>query len=440
MKIRIILFLALCAGSQVLSAEVCECQSKVTLKYYAEPNCSKCPKDCSKKQCSKYVSILSENHNQLSVPIMMCQTYNGRNSNDWFTLDVLAVCDRPSVFFGCFLEVQLAFINETRLMNSSCRKPYHFMTECYQLYSSIYCKNTPEIAAKFPDINETFNLYQPLTLDHFNFIGPRSDYWPPQAESQYELYENLSDMKVNKEILSIEEILALSHHSEDAYNIKANPRLEGFEVLTNTEKNVYAELGYDKELKSIIIAFRGTAFVDNEGSIDLNNIITDLNKKQISGLCDDCMVHTGFYRSYQSIESQLQKKVLSLQEKYPGGLLFTGHSMGAAIASIALVHLTRFPAFSKSSLVTFGSPRVGNDKFADYLNAIIYGKNFRVTYKSDPVPRVPSHPEYQHVGTEIHFNNPSNYERFEKNKDLNGNDYSLTDLKMHSGYWLLAKS
>lgn len=430
-----------CAIQGFLSTQVCECNDNITRGYKIEAQCNKCPKSCWKSNCFRYRVIGAAHHNLLQIPLMQCQTAKGNMKNDWFLLDVLAICDKPKTFYGCFKSIQYQFVQEPHLISSSCRQPYDFKTECSEFYSSIICKNTPEISAKFPSISQSFNIYQPVTFDHFDLIGPRYDYWNPSADSEYELFENLREVELNKDKILIEEIIALAHHSEASYTEAPNSRFIGFDSLTKKDRNIYVQLGYDQLLKSIIVAFRGTTFVDNEGNLDLNNLTADINVKQVmaKNICNECLLHSGFYTSYLSIEDELRKKISQMQSKYYGGLIFTGHSFGAALATIACATLRVYPSFSKSSLVTFGSPRVGNDKFAFFVNNGIFGKNFRVTYQSDPITRVPSMPNYQHVGTQIQFNDSSDFSLLEKNVDSSGNDYSLTDVGQHSGYWNIFK-
>jgi len=92
----------------------------------------------------------------------------------------------------------------------------------------------------------------------------------------------------------------------------------------------------------------------------------------------------------------------------------------------------------KPNLFTYGSPRVGNDAFQNYLNSKLTGANLRGVYLNDPVPTVPGHfLGFAHVGTEIHFygcqNNYLGYPKFTEdtpNTDL----FATAD---HDGYWCL---
>lgn len=73
-------------------------------------------------------------------------------------------------------------------------------------------------------------------------------------------------------------------------------------------------------------------------------------------------VHEGFARAYARVREAIREELA----KHGGTLLITGHSLGAALATLAAAdHAAREP-----SLVTFGSPRVGDPNFARGLEGL----------------------------------------------------------------------
>jgi hypothetical protein len=70
-------------------------------------------------------------------------------------------------------------------------------------------------------------------------------------------------------------------------------------------------------------------------------------------------------------------------------LIVTGHSIGAAIATLAAAELRSLGYYV--DLYTFGSPRVGNAAFVDYVESQspALGNNYRMTHLNDPVPQIP---------------------------------------------------
>lgn len=90
-------------------------------------------------------------------------------------------------------------------------------------------------------------------------------------------------------------------------------------------------------------------------------------------------------------------------------LFISGHSLGAALATIAAARLAFLDNHIHISAVyTIGSPRVFGTEVADIFDATVnHGtkmkdKYFRFRNNNDIVPRVPPLP-YKHVGREIYF-------------------------------------
>ena len=53
-------------------------------------------------------------------------------------------------------------------------------------------------------------------------------------------------------------------------------------------------------------------------------------------------------------------------------------------------------------MFTYGSPRVGDINFSEYVNYLINGHNLRAVYRDDPVAAVPAFSMgYTHIGTKV---------------------------------------
>jgi triacylglycerol lipase len=75
-------------------------------------------------------------------------------------------------------------------------------------------------------------------------------------------------------------------------------------------------------------------------------------------------------------------------------LVITGHSLGASMATIIAARLN-VGDFIVDGLYTYGSPRVGNDKFRDSLDV----QHYRFVNNSDDVTKIPFyHWGYRHHG------------------------------------------
>jgi hypothetical protein len=103
-------------------------------------------------------------------------------------------------------------------------------------------------------------------------------------------------------------------------------------------------------------------------------------------------VHSGFAKAlldvWQGVDAALQ-----LIGDY--ALLFTGHSLGASMATLAASLL------KPKSLYTFGSPRVGNHAFADPLKSL---DNHRYVDCCDLVARLPPVVlDYAHIPGNLYY-------------------------------------
>jgi hypothetical protein len=134
-----------------------------------------------------------------------------------------------------------------------------------------------------------------------------------------------------------------------------------------------------------VVAFRGTATVGGwEEDLNTAPVLT-----WYPGL-----VHAGFYQADQNCAILLDGNV---PPEKP--VLFTGHSLGGALATLASYRYLR-RSYHVLPVYTFGCPRVGNPRF---VNAMSELSLFRVTYAGDPVPHVPLGVYAPH-GTTVWYN------------------------------------
>lgn len=137
-----------------------------------------------------------------------------------------------------------------------------------------------------------------------------------------------------------------------------------------------------------VLAFRGTEVTKKM------DIKTDA--KAFKASVYEGRIHRGFAEAYKSIEIQVLKAVKSKKiEDLP--LYITGHSLGAAIATVATQYLERDEDLRNqiAACYTFGSPRVGNREFDRDLKSSVY----RVVNTTDIVTVVPLLAMgYLHVG------------------------------------------
>jgi hypothetical protein len=255
------------------------------------------------------------------------------------------------------------------------------------------------------------------------------DYFSKSCTSCYESSKCPDISLADQKGIDISTIISLAKISEEAYdNDNTDVTLQDYKVVENENEATKAIIGYEPSSKTVIIVFRGTA--------ESENIENDLNisKEYLSIVpeCEDCKVHEGFLISFDSLSEKIIETTKNLRNKYPDSeVIVTGHSLGGGMANIAAVLLEHLGM--KVSLYTFGSPRVGNDKFVDYANKRLM-KNIRVTYAEDPVTALPPRLfGYEHSGTEVHFYDNIKYFVLPKFWDRSQNLKGL-NLDDHSGY------
>ena len=163
--------------------------------------------------------------------------------------------------------------------------------------------------------------------------------------------------------------------------------------------------------KIAVIVFRGT------DAKSWKNIKTDLNAVPLKIENTDHYIHAGFKYALDDIlnhkdpEETVYEQLKSFLTKFEyEHIIITGHSLGGALSVSMTYRLLKdnISSNAKIHLITFGSPRVGNQTFANYINdhPRIVG-NLRFVYGYDIVAHVPPktlHFGYVHAGTWIQFN------------------------------------
>jgi pimeloyl-ACP methyl ester carboxylesterase len=125
---------------------------------------------------------------------------------------------------------------------------------------------------------------------------------------------------------------------------------------------------------SVIVAFRGTQPHEWE------DILSDIRTAQVPW--DVGHAHKGFAAALDGIWAALSKKLVSLASTRT--VWFCGHSLGAAIATLAAY---RYPG--TRGVCAFGSPRVGDETLANAFNVRLTGKALRYVNDQDIVTHVP---------------------------------------------------
>ena len=152
-----------------------------------------------------------------------------------------------------------------------------------------------------------------------------------------------------------------------------------------------AEMIVCKNSKELWFAFRGT-----EPS-KLNDVLADLNVIKNTAMAGG-KVHGGFQKEVNDLWMEVLSDVDHNQQlKNPRTIYLCGHSLGAAMATIAATRLNG----QVEHLFTFGSPRVGGPLFVKNIKC----PHMRFMNNNDIVARIPpAWLGFRHHGDMIYFN------------------------------------
>ena len=145
--------------------------------------------------------------------------------------------------------------------------------------------------------------------------------------------------------------------------------------------------------KQIYFCFRGTQ------PTSFRDILADLKAYRTASYTGG-RVHDGFKDALNEIWGYIdtyyeENKYINAESKAFRQIICTGHSLGAALATLAA---KRLPNMYK--LYTFGSPRVGNKRWREGLRV----PHYRFVNNNDIVTRVPSCLRFAHHGNLVYIN------------------------------------
>jgi hypothetical protein len=189
-------------------------------------------------------------------------------------------------------------------------------------------------------------------------------------------------------------------HLNDLVDVRMDPILFNGPQIRKNRKDVQ---GYMLHLnKTLYITFRG--------SNDIQDLLACLDIRR-QHLGDDIYIHKGYYDQFKAVESDITSDILKICNSFEvEKLVFSGHSLGGALAMIAAPYYSSLFRGNKHIVChTFGSTTVGNDKFIEWFCKQV-NEHLRIEYEDDIIPIIPIADTYKHAPnciklTDDHFSN-----------------------------------
>ncbi|KAI1786144.1 lipase [Ganoderma leucocontextum] len=189
-------------------------------------------------------------------------------------------------------------------------------------------------------------------------------------------------------------------------NCKANPSFEPVASGGDGDLTQFWYVGFDSTLKEVIVSHQGTDTSELLPILTDGDIILEkLDKKLFPGVSTSVEVHSGFAgtqsRSAPGVLAAVQKAITKFRTNK---VTVAGHSLGAAIGLLDAVYLPLHIPNITTRFVGYGLPRVGNQHFADYVDAQRSISVTHVNNKKDIVPILPGRfLGFHHPSGEVHI-------------------------------------
>jgi hypothetical protein len=172
-----------------------------------------------------------------------------------------------------------------------------------------------------------------------------------------------------------------------------NAELAGF-YETSAGAQVGITLSHSE--KRISVIFRGS----NQAVDWLHDFM--ICKKDLD---DGKKVHLGFWKTlmkenlYEKLKKELKENI---EEHTDYGVYISGHSLGGGLATL-FGYLFGLENEKKLTIISFASPRVGNQEWSNKFNTMNNIRHYRVVNEKDVVTAMP-YVGFYHCGNEIKIN------------------------------------
>lgn len=189
----------------------------------------------------------------------------------------------------------------------------------------------------------------------------------------------------------IDNVDYILQYATDIYSDENKAQFFYSDSISDLQVGIYV----NDETKNIIVSFRGTTSTEDK--------MTDLRIAQAK-YTGKIYVHSGFYdQLFKScVYQEFYNKLIELIESNSYDIFITGHSLGAALASLFGFRLAT--SIDKCiKIITFASPKVGNYYWKRAFDSKCNIINIRVAVSTDPIVIVPFL-NYYHVSGVLYLN------------------------------------
>ncbi|KAG6909384.1 hypothetical protein DXG01_000827 [Tephrocybe rancida] len=172
-------------------------------------------------------------------------------------------------------------------------------------------------------------------------------------------------------------------------NCDANPTFQPVASGGDGDDVQFWYVGVDPTLNTVVVAHQGT---DPKKLMplltDADFFLGELDPDLFPGIDSDIKVHDGFRDAHAETAPDVLAAVkTALSQSGLNDVTIVGHSLGAAIALLNGVYLPLQLPGVNIKTIGYGMPRVGNQAFADFVDANV--PVTRVTNQNDLVPILP---------------------------------------------------
>ncbi|RHN78706.1 putative triacylglycerol lipase [Medicago truncatula] len=205
--------------------------------------------------------------------------------------------------------------------------------------------------------------------------------------------------------------------------------------VDNASTDTQVAIWRDSARRRLVIAFRGTEQTQWKDFVtDLMLVPAGLNPERIGGdFKQEVQVHSGFLGAYDSVRTRIIS-LIRLAIGYVDDhsefihkwhIYVTGHSLGGALATLLALELSSNQLAKRGAIsftmYNFGSPRVGNKRFAEVYNEKVKD-SWRIVNHRDIIPTIPRLMGYCHVNQPLFLAAGVSTNSLE-NKDILGDGY-----------------